>query len=185
MFPALKGAPGKGKDSAAQAGSSGAGDGAAGPCLVLVDLGSNAAMLAKGRGCFEDVFHACRPSCCKENNMIRLGKHSMGRWCGGKTSPDLPQRHSQGWESMLPREGCEQRGYGRREEPGASRNPAFKKINWKRPLCQPCTELHLCSMLRARIFLPVGPRNQLPRFGEEREWEQEANISYFFLRHIP
>lgn len=64
--------------------------------VVLVDLGSNAAVLAEGRGCSQDVFHACRPSCCKKTNVIRLGKHWMGRWCGGKSSPDLPQRHSQG-----------------------------------------------------------------------------------------
>lgn len=34
---------------------------------LLVDLGSDTAVLAKGRGCFEDVFHACRPSCCQKN----------------------------------------------------------------------------------------------------------------------
>lgn len=89
----------------------------------------------------------------------------------GKTSPDLPQRHSQAHELMLPRE---------RDvsvEPGASWDSTFHKINWKRPLCQPCTTLHLCSMPRAWILLPVGPRNQLPHFGEE----QEARISYFYF----
>lgn len=47
--------PGKGRDSTAQTGSSRVGYGAAGPCVVLVDLGSNAAVLARGRGCSNDV----------------------------------------------------------------------------------------------------------------------------------
>lgn len=34
--------------------------------VLLVDLGSNAAVLAEGRGCCQDVFHACCPSCCKK-----------------------------------------------------------------------------------------------------------------------
>lgn len=82
--------------------------------LVLVDLGSSAAVLAEGRGCCQDVFHACCPSCCKKKQHDPPWKTLDGALLWREKQPRPCTEAQPGLRADAARtEGREQPGHGR------------------------------------------------------------------------